>query len=363
MTTALREDGPGVVARGLIKLTLPSLFIEAYAALMEEMLDEETLPIRRKDIDNRIKDTNWVFPWMLPNGEWVQMKIPMPPGFGVLFGGWVHRFTDQLRNDNPRAWNEYMANVWWDFTNAVPIPAAVEPMVEHWANRDTYSGGKWTPARLEKASGDHQYQPWTTETAKTIAGWINAAGGDVSGITIEGYVGGWGGGLGMEILKKLDLGAEMVGLAKRIPQAKDFADSPWVGSFFVRNPGMSPQVIDDFYDEFEKFDEAKANVRILEKRGDMDGLEKALEDPILAVDLAPYSEALADMRAAAYAIMESKFEDETNPDGSPLTSEQIRTEKRQLLDDIFADMHREASDALEELDNYRAELAEDNADN
>jgi len=60
--------------------------------------------------------------------------------------------------------------------------------------------------------------------------------------------------------------------------------------------------------------------------------------------------------------MESKFEDETNTDGSPLTSDQIKTEKRQLLDDIFEQMMSAAKEALDALDNHRAETVEDSAE-
>jgi len=356
LNTALREDAPGVILRGLAKLTLPSLFIEIYANMAEQFVDEEALPIRRAMIDDKIKDTNWVFPWMMPNGEWIQMKIPMPPGLGIVFGGWVHRATRHIKDNDPRAWNKYKENVWWDFANALPIPAAVEPMIGHITNHEFFTGGKWTPARLEKASGPHQYHPWTTETAKNISNMINAAGGSVSPITIEGYAKGWGGGLAIEIMKALDY------TQNYNVQPRDISNTPWFGSFVVRNPGMSAQVVDNFYDEFEKFEEAKANIRILEKRGDDEGLDKATQDPVLEVDLAPAAEALADMRAAAYAIMESKFEDETNTDGSPLTSDQIKTEKRQLLDDIFEQMMSAAKEALDALDNHRAETVEDSAE-
>jgi hypothetical protein len=288
---------------------------------------DKTLPDARKfaNLPRWQKDTMFI----LPEIDGVRLRLPMPWTLGTVFGGMTNRLLDHWLQNDPKAFEDFASTV---LAKAMPpvIPAAVMPIYEHMANYNSYTGRPLIPASQEKASAYAQYSPSTSETAKQIARvlgppHLNIA--NVSPIIVDNYVRQWTGGMGATLMRIL--GAPF----KDDGRPTELADSPLIGSFLVRNPGVSAQPIEDFYDEADKVEAKGAALKLAIQRQN-DSLERFSESDVQSfLKMDQYRQALSQQRSAVDAI-------ETDKKMSP-------AEKRQYTDTIYSGMIQTAKAGLE----------------
>lgn len=194
-------------------------------------------------------------------------RIPKPHELGLIFGSGVERALSATVGRDPEAFKNFGKSVVSTFAPTV-IPTAVQPVIEQYANRSTFTDRTLIPADVEKHLPEYQYTPYTTELAKSLGQIFSAfpgmreasvEQGNVAGpaaralttpILIENYVRSWTGGLGMYALQAADLSLRKAGvLPDPITPTPTLADIPFVRAFAVRYPSATTESIQRFYDE------------------------------------------------------------------------------------------------------------------
>jgi hypothetical protein len=240
-------------------------------------------------------------------------RLPKPWGMGIVFGTGVERSLEAFAAHNPDAWRHWGQSI-SDVVIPQAVPSAIAPILNQFANRDTFTNRTLVPDRMEKWLPEYQFTPYTTEAAKALGRMIGAfpgvrsvslaqdspwAGGVARALTspilIENYIRGWSGNLGMTALNLVDSELRKNGVLPDPPiPTKTLADIPVVRAFVVRYPTASTESIQDFYDRYStnkvyydtwlaqaKQGDADAALRIQRLGGpgmfyQLDGIQKAL---------------------------------------------------------------------------------------
>lgn len=188
------------------------------------------------------------------------------------------------------------------------VPAALHPILEHFANKSTLTGNPIIPSSMEGKNNiepQFKYTDYTSESAKQIGKIIHQIPvvGDTdfaAPMMVENYVRSWTGGPGMLALKLADKAIYALPASARAaldvpePVVKPdgtWADNPFTLAFAMRNPGMSAVPIRKLFDNYDKYQETKNTVETLKKRGDLDALEKYTADPEVQKNLIPQDSA------------------------------------------------------------------------
>jgi len=343
----VKKDPLGILMRGSV-LTTAAVTLTALNYAFDEMMGED-IPESAKygNINRREKDTFMHIPFVNPiDGQVTRLRLPLPFGLGPIFAGWVPRMFDKMKTDDPRAFKGYRDSIVAKFFGGL-VPLAGNPLIQPWmealANYDFHSGKPWIPQRMENLSGPNQYYPWTSEVSKNIAAMVSQAGYDLSPLTFDKFLNAWTGQLGPNILRITDKAM------KDNPMPRDIANTPFMGSFFLRNPGVSAQPINDFYDEYEAYKKAAGDVTFLESgdKEDTPEYEKAVAalEKFDGTDMALVAQALTEQRKVMYEM----YEDDTLD----------ANDKRQILDEVAGQMIETTRIALQELDEARKDAEED----
>jgi hypothetical protein len=96
---------------------------------------------------------------------------------------------------------------------------------------------------------------------------------NISPIQLEYLLSGWTGTIGMGILKAVN------GRMTDYKPPWEMADLPVVGTFFVRNPGLSAQQIEDFYTDLKSMEAAHADWSLALKHGNEGEIATAAQGP------------------------------------------------------------------------------------
>lgn len=309
-------------------------YIAAPAAMLYVLntLQDENLPDDQKfeNLPRWQKDTMFILP--VVNG--VRLRLPMPPLLGTMVGGLTNRMLDYFRTKDPRAFKEWGNTLWAQM--APPIfPAAVLPIYEHIANYNSFTDKQLIPSSLEGMSGYEQFTPNTSEVAKRLSQVLGPPGAniyDVSPIVLDNYVRQWTGGVGQAVLR-ITNGVFNPG------RLDEWADNPFVGSFFARNPGMSAQPITDFYDKAAEVEGRHKDLAAAIERGDLTDIDFTSNNVQAFIELHDIRTALTQQRAAIHAITA----DET----------MTKDEKRQYIDSIASGMVQVAKGGLAIVDSVK----------
>lgn len=236
VTNALRDQPAAFLTKGIAAITLPSLALAAINGLLDPYLPVQE---RYEEIAPAWRMMFWITPPVSGHRLW----IPKPYVMSYLFGTIPEAFARWAVGQGKLGWGD-MANMFGQQVLPSMLPVAGVPVAEQYTNKNFLTGHPLIPDRLAKMSGYMQYTPNTSESAKQLATLIGPTRlnmGDVSPITIQNYVQQWGGTLPMTILRLLDEAIRPPG------RPWDIADTPMVGSFTRRNPGMTAESIEKFY--------------------------------------------------------------------------------------------------------------------
>lgn len=315
--------------KGIAYITVPTAVLYAMNYLQDEA--DPTIPEDQKwkNIPHWQKDTMFISPRV----GGVRIRLPMPPVVGQVFGGMTNRFLDYFVQEDPHAFGQWAQTMVAQFVPPV-IPAIGLPIMEHMANYNSFTGRPLIPASLEGASGYMQYVDYTSETAKQLSRLIgppNANLTDVSPIVIENYVRQWSGPMGIQALRILD-----AGLFPKVGKPWEFADVPVVGAFTVRNPGMSAQPIQDFYDGFKEVEKARKDFALARNRMNETELDETSEQDLTFFNLQQTADALSMQRSTIDAVNRDE--------------EMTADDKRQIIENIYELMILESKTGLEIID-------------
>lgn len=354
---AFKENPGKFTASMALSITLPSILL--WFANKDDPRWKE-LPAYQRDMFWLIMTNKWrpaskedadnvpaAYKRQAPDGSWeindgTIWRIPKPFELGILFGSVPERMLDRFYADRPDAFKGFSSSLFGAFLPSF-IPQFATPVLEHWGNRSLFLDRALVPKSLEGLEPRYQETPFTSELAKKIGRAIGEVSPDTSigsPIVIDNYIRAWTGGLGQHVLNMMDAAARKSGISPaRIEPSPTLADLPVIKAFVVRYPSASAQSIQDFYDEYERRQKAKASVRYLEKNDRAAEAEELRQSRAL-VTAEGVHKALAGQHKLARDIYNSK----------DMTPE----EKRRLLDNLYLHMIQIAQRGLESFGASRA---------
>lgn len=311
---ALADKPAATLTKAFLAVTMPSLALYALNYLQDKHggLPEDQ---QYQSLPRWQRDTMYV----LPSVAGVRLRLPMPPILGVAFGGLVNRFLDHWVEHDPHAFENWANSFFAQFLPPI-IPTVALPLSEQIANHSWFSGKPLIPDSVKAASGDVQYTEATTEPAKALSRLIgphHADLADVSPIVLDNYAREWTGTMGVAVLRAL-------GMPFKSGPPMQVADIPFVQSFIVRNPGMSAQPIQNFYEGMAKLEQAHENVFLALQQNDMSVFQGDMSKARAYQRLTTLKSAINIQRS----VLKNIYENET----------MTREEKLQTTDKVYSDL-------------------------
>ncbi len=202
--------------------------------------------------------------WLIPLGPLATerqkfLAIPIPFEAGILLKVLPEAL---IRNAMGESTGEGLRAVKHSIMNTLafnPIPQAIKPMVELWANKNSFTGQPIIPEYMLKLDPAEQYRESTSGAAKIL--------GNMSGLSplqIDSFMKGYMGSSANYINAMLDLAIHRpaFGLTER-PQ-RLVSDMPFIKRFLVDDLGGGNA--EDFYRFRDEVDRVVNTVNILKKR-------------------------------------------------------------------------------------------------
>ncbi len=266
---AFKEDPMGMTAKTAASITMPSVLL--WWANKDDPRWQE-IPRWQKDLF-----------WIVMTEEHVY-RIPKPFEIGIIFGSMPERILENYFTENPNAMKDFGDTLMEGFTPSF-MPTFAVPVVEHFANKSTFTGQDIIPRNLEGIAPEYRYTEYTSEAGKLLGKFVSYIPGikDTSmssPMVLENYIRAWSGGAGMMAVKAADQILIKSGLVPDpVKPASALADIPVIKAFVIRYPSASAQSIQDFYDNYEENKQMLTTVKHLTKTGDFDSAQAIMEDP------------------------------------------------------------------------------------
>jgi hypothetical protein len=314
---AFKEDPVGMTVKMGTAVTLPSLLL--WWANHDDP--------RWKEIPRWQKDLFWIV--MTKNHVF---RIPKPFELGLLFGSLPERTLEAYFTDNPKAFKDFAGSLAQAFTPSY-IPTFAVPVIEHFSNKSTFTGGPIVPSSVEKLLPEYQYMEYTTETGKMLGKLVSRlpemrTNSLSSPMVLENYIRAWSGNMGMYALQLAD---QALTKAHVVPDpvkpAATLSDIPIIKAFAIRYPSATAQSITDFYQNAQKNEQVIQTIHHLAKQGDFDNVSKELliqENREKLVSLSRIQQGLGRQTQFIRLIWK-------NPQIAP-------DEKRRQIDNIYSNM-------------------------
>lgn len=203
-----------------------------------------------KDAPNWLKETHWLFKF----GD-TTIRIPKAADMGIRFiSNAVEKGLDESFNKHPHKAKEYFLPMW----DALPgmLPTSILPIIEIQANHVFFTDRPIIPQGQDKLPAKLQYGPYTTSLAK----WIGET-FDIAPRSVEHFIAGYTGTLGMAIPKAIDL------VSGANQQSLSLEEMPLIRGYLYPQ-FKSPQSVNDFYNELDEQTKLKNEYKLTKKRPD-----------------------------------------------------------------------------------------------
>jgi hypothetical protein len=199
-------------------------------------------------------------------------RLPIPFSLGVASLAPIVAM-EAYRKHDPKVITDWAKELLSSF-GANLMPTAAVPAVEQAFNYNLLTGRRLVSALAEKQLPELEQTPYTSETAKQAAlaltkltdNWIHP-----NPIIIDNYVRAWTGVQGTYVTQLFDKGLHEAGIGDTSSRPdKQWADTPFVKSFMFRHPTMQTQDVEDFYDKYERTQQAVNSFKTAAKNQDQD---------------------------------------------------------------------------------------------
>jgi hypothetical protein len=274
------------------------------------MQDDEAYQNARPDE----KYNNWFVP--IPGTD-DKLRVPIPFELGYIFKALPEAVINGLYAE--RGADEALDAAKRILINLIPggsnygIPQAVKPLIEVGLGKSFFTGRDLESGVEQKQEPWARYRDNTSEAAKLLGSWFN-----ISPIKIETLVSGYTGSLGMALMQSLNVLAPTPETQKA---ERRLSEIPVVGTVF--QPKDASGIIDDTFDQMNKYSEVKDTYDALVKRGELSRADAYLRSNIDKIGLASVAD---NYRQQIGKITEA----ERQIRGSSLSPQQ----QRDLLDDL-----------------------------
>lgn len=314
-----------------------AIVMGATLALMFKNWDDD----RYWELEEFERDAYWHF-WL---GD-EHIKIAKPFEVGQIFGTiWERAAATAFGPDTARLMIQRMGSMAFDTFAMNPVPQIVKPIIEQYANKNSFTGRPIENQSLQGMLPEQRYMPWTSESARVFAAalpdwapaWLR------SPVRVEALVRGYMGTLGLYALQASDQIARPLGGFGE-PPAMALKDMPVVRRFYGGDTATRTKYEEPIYKLLDIANETRKSVMELRRRGDVEGANEIAQSnaDILAARgrLNAFSTQMRALNMQERSVWNSSF-----------TAE----EKKVKIDALRArrnDMLRQSAELLEKLDPY-----------
>jgi len=282
-------------------------------------------------------------------------RFPKPFEVGTLVSSIIEKTLDWVRTNEPQEWSKFAKQFFINNAKGFyPIPTAIRPFIENFANYSFFRDAPVTPKSLDKnLSNKFYYTEYTSETIKLFSEIVNGIVGDDSFLAIkpihaENVFRSWTGGLGRYALDILDYALIKAKIIDDpIKPTDTLSKIPIIRAFDIRDvPGYSSASLTRFFEELKPVEKAFNDIDLLKKTGQMEELEKVLKTaPYDKKFMLTYKKSIKEIDKTIRQIYNTK----ELADGTKLTSDQ----KREMIDKQYMLMINFAKQALNSLDKLK----------
>ena len=250
-------DNDAVVAKRFS--TVASAVAMASMALYMAYEDDEDF----QELEDWMRDTYWFF----KIGD-NRFFIPKPFEIGAM-GTMAERTLEQFVDDKATGelFRERFGHMLWSTFAFTPYPQAVKPIIDIYANKDSFTGRDIESQAMQKLSPENRSRPMTTSMAKTISSGLQTAfGGDsaatLSPVQIDYLIKNYLGWVGATISGFVD---ELVNFGER-PEKYWYERQP-IKRFYQTGSNNYTKYTTQFYDNMAEVNRIYADIRNLRQLG------------------------------------------------------------------------------------------------
>ena len=325
-----------------------SILMGASMALLAANWDDE----RYQELEDWDKDAYYHF-WL---GD-QHFRMPKPFEVGAIFSTVPERMIRLLaeKDDGEKAAKRMLA-MFADTFAMNPIPQLFKPMVEQWANRESFTGRPIVGQSLERLSPEAQWSPWTSETARMLGKAMPDFMGEArSPERIEALVRGYFGALGTYALSVSDSAVRLFGDMPEKPE-KRIDEIPVLGSFVRDDPARGTVYMNDFYELNREASVLLNTVREYERRGMTEEAKGLLADKADKIAVARGVNRVATQMAHINRAMRSVYNSRSmSPAEKRLEIDRLTEAKNRIARMVMQKAPALGKAALEQQRNKRAD--------
>jgi hypothetical protein len=254
--------------------------------------------------------------WWFKIGD-TAFRIPKPFEIGAL-GTIAERTYEQLADQGVegKVFAERLNHIFMDTFSLNPMPQMIKPLIDIYANKDSFTGAPIESAGMERLSKQERMNNKTSALAVAMGGVSEAASKvltfnpdaqGLSPIQMDYFIKAYLGWMGATIASTVDLGMEPFKEGTRV--RKPVIDTLALG-FIKTEPETQSKYMTQFYENNAKLQSALADMRHYAELGDMEKVAKIMEEKGDKIALSKiYDKAtkqLAELRKQSRIIENSK---------------------------------------------------------
>ena len=254
--------------------------------------------------------------WWFKIGD-VAFRIPKPFEIGAL-GTIAERTYEQLADEGVegKVFAERLNHILMDTFSLNPMPQMIKPLIDIYANKDSFTGAPIESAGMERLSKQERMTNKTSGVAVALGGisegaakvlTFNPDAQGISPIQMDYFIKSYLGWMGATAASTADLAVEPFKEGTRV--RKPVIDTLAMG-FIKTEPELQSKYMTQFYENNAKLQSALADMRHYAELGDMEKVTKIMEEKGDKIALSKvYDKAtkqLAELRKQSRIIENSK---------------------------------------------------------
>jgi hypothetical protein len=242
------------------------------------------LYLSMKDDDDYKEAEDWerdaYHMFKLPGSD-IMYRIPRPFEVGSV-ATLLERAVEQAVNDDVHGelFAERLGHVLKDTLAMNPVPQAFMPVLEVWANKNSFTGRRIESMGMERMSPSERKKAWTSTTAIGLSAamdkitWGNVV---MSPVQIEHVVNGYLGWAGGTILATSDMLYRQAADTPSVP-GKHWTEYPVVKRFAREGEGRHSKYTTQFYDNLQEVSRAWGDIKQAREFHELEKEKSLLEE-------------------------------------------------------------------------------------
>jgi hypothetical protein len=254
--------------------------------------------------------------------------LPMPFEHGAIFSTIPEIMLNYLNNGSTKEALGAATAMIKNQLNFDPVPQAVHPLLDLYANKNSFTGAPIVTPGEEKLESGLQVSPQTSRVIAAAGGALN-----VSPAQLDYAIKAYGGGLGIYALAAADALGEQAGLLGPTPSTR-LDRLPIVSSFYRQGPEGANRDINDFYDLSTSLKQLHDSINLLGQQGrGEEAAALATRNPMdtgLYPSVTAMDQSLAGLRKSVTAINAAVANRQMTPEAGRETIDQLTAARNQI---------------------------------